>query len=344
VRDWLNNSGTNVDHVEYNSFGKRLDTPAIDAAFGWTGRYRDAHTGLQYNNARWYDPAVGRWLSEDPIGFAAQDPNLSRYVANAPTTYVDPTGLDAEHHIVPKALWDKFGFGPEAKKAFGRAVIKVTGDHDYSKHGAKTGYTAHVTKELNDQLCEFMSRHGITDGVLSPELQEQFAKDFVKHIRTTKNPYIRGFNNAVRLGREGIIDWWENRGGKDIPQPRLPNRLTRVKGIAEAVGETGGSVAKKLARKLKGPLPFVLGVPFSIYCFPENVRAKGFGRALADEALDTIPIVEWVKPGTEIVTGKDWVPPPGEKGFFDQPQGEYRPYRPPTDRPDPTPWGWGPKY
>jgi RHS repeat-associated protein len=90
-----------VDHVEYNSFGKRLDTPAIDAAFGWTGRYRDAHTGLQYNNARWYDPTVGRWLSEDPIGFGASDANLLRYVDNAPTLYIDPSGMARA-----KRLWN----------------------------------------------------------------------------------------------------------------------------------------------------------------------------------------------------------------------------------------------
>ncbi len=40
-----------------------------------------------------YDPTVGRWLSNDPIGFAAGDTNLQRYVGNSPTNYVDPTGL-----------------------------------------------------------------------------------------------------------------------------------------------------------------------------------------------------------------------------------------------------------
>ena len=42
---------------------------------------------------RWYDPAVGRWISEDPIGFAGGDANRTRYVANHPTIGTDPTGL-----------------------------------------------------------------------------------------------------------------------------------------------------------------------------------------------------------------------------------------------------------
>jgi hypothetical protein len=41
-----------------------------------------------------YDPSIGRWLSEDPIGFAGGDVNLYRYVHNDPTTFTDPSGLE----------------------------------------------------------------------------------------------------------------------------------------------------------------------------------------------------------------------------------------------------------
>ena len=40
-----------------------------------------------------YDPTTGRFISQDPIGFAAGDANLYRYVGNTPTIYVDPLGL-----------------------------------------------------------------------------------------------------------------------------------------------------------------------------------------------------------------------------------------------------------
>jgi len=42
------------------------------------------------NHVRWFDPTVGRWLSEDP---AAADENLYRYCGNAPTDGTDPSGL-----------------------------------------------------------------------------------------------------------------------------------------------------------------------------------------------------------------------------------------------------------
>jgi len=43
-----------------------------------------------------FDPSIGKWISEDPEGFAAGDANLYRYVGNAPTDGVDPSGLDKE--------------------------------------------------------------------------------------------------------------------------------------------------------------------------------------------------------------------------------------------------------
>ena len=64
----------------------------------------DNATGLQNNLNRWYDPAVGRWLSQDPIGFDAGDGNLYRYVENAPTIEIDPTGLMQQLMAYPGAV------------------------------------------------------------------------------------------------------------------------------------------------------------------------------------------------------------------------------------------------
>ena len=45
----------------------------LSTRYLWTGREFEILTGLQYNRNRWYDPALGRWMSEDPIGFAGGD-------------------------------------------------------------------------------------------------------------------------------------------------------------------------------------------------------------------------------------------------------------------------------
>src|SRR5262249_31939679 len=66
------------------------------SSFGWIylhqgGRY-DTNTGLYNFRHRDYSPALGRWISQDPLGFATSEVNLYRYVVNNPTNHVDPSG------------------------------------------------------------------------------------------------------------------------------------------------------------------------------------------------------------------------------------------------------------
>jgi len=49
--------------------------------------------GFYYMRARYYDPNVGRFISEDPSGFGGGDVNLMAYVGNNPINYTDPLGL-----------------------------------------------------------------------------------------------------------------------------------------------------------------------------------------------------------------------------------------------------------
>jgi len=50
-----------------------------EGRFRWPGRESDAEVGLQYHRARHYDPAVGRWTSQDPLGYESGDGNLYPY-------------------------------------------------------------------------------------------------------------------------------------------------------------------------------------------------------------------------------------------------------------------------
>ena len=83
-----------ANHRIYDSFGDLTSetNAAVDCLFGFTGRAYDESSGLQNNLNRWYDSKVGRWASEDPIGFDGLDANQYRYVVNSPTNATDPTG------------------------------------------------------------------------------------------------------------------------------------------------------------------------------------------------------------------------------------------------------------
>ncbi|NEQ42469.1 MAG: RHS repeat-associated core domain-containing protein [Leptolyngbya sp. SIOISBB] len=64
--------GNILNRIVYDSFGQVTSetNPDFDFRFGYTGREWDDATGLMYYRARYYDPVVGRFLSEDPIGEA----------------------------------------------------------------------------------------------------------------------------------------------------------------------------------------------------------------------------------------------------------------------------------
>jgi RHS repeat-associated protein len=75
----------------YSPYGQ--SSTAGDAAgnrIEFTGRENDA-TGLLFYRARYYDPVLKRFISEDPIGLAAGT-HLYGYVDGNPVLYTDPTG------------------------------------------------------------------------------------------------------------------------------------------------------------------------------------------------------------------------------------------------------------
>ena len=104
VRKITDSSGLVVNSYDYDAYGN-IEASVEDIAnpFTYTGREFDAESGLYYYRARYYDPATGRFLAEDPIGFGAGDLNLYRYVFNDPVNFTDPDGRIAAVIAVPVA-------------------------------------------------------------------------------------------------------------------------------------------------------------------------------------------------------------------------------------------------
>jgi RHS repeat-associated protein len=77
----------------YDSFGRiASQSGAREAPYAFQGRESDQESGLYYFRARYYDPQVGRFISEDPIGFRGGN-NLYSFVRNNPIILTDPSGL-----------------------------------------------------------------------------------------------------------------------------------------------------------------------------------------------------------------------------------------------------------
>ncbi len=90
------NAGTTYT---YEPFGKTTVTGTSLNPFQFTGREHEGPavggvdgTGLYYYRARYYQPRLQRFLSEDPIGFLGGDVNLYGYVGQNPVLWTDPSG------------------------------------------------------------------------------------------------------------------------------------------------------------------------------------------------------------------------------------------------------------
>ncbi len=85
-------AGAIVASYPYDSFGNLgHSTGTVVNPFRYTGREWDSEAGLYFYRARYYDPATGRFLSEDPIGFKGGI-NFYPYVGNSVPNFSDPSG------------------------------------------------------------------------------------------------------------------------------------------------------------------------------------------------------------------------------------------------------------
>ncbi|MBE7050175.1 MAG: RHS repeat-associated core domain-containing protein [Ruminococcaceae bacterium] len=89
VTDILSN-GTVTDEFEYDAYGNQKTNTTSDNSFRYCGEYYDEESGLIYLRNRYYDPSIGRFITEDPIRDGL---NWYVYCGNNPVMYVDPNGL-----------------------------------------------------------------------------------------------------------------------------------------------------------------------------------------------------------------------------------------------------------
>lgn len=95
-----NTGAASARRVVYRPFGALVQNSGSTSSVperGFTGQRFEASVGVYDYNARWYDPAIARFVQPDPLVRDAYDPQALgpfSYVANDPINRVDPTGLE----------------------------------------------------------------------------------------------------------------------------------------------------------------------------------------------------------------------------------------------------------
>ena len=122
-----NDEGESVWEQELDMYGKVrkfANKDYVHLPFRYQGQYYDSEIDLCYNRFRYYDPETGRYISEDPIGFASGEFNFYNYVSDS-NSWVDIFGLAKTY--AQKKAWNN------ARKKYWKDEAKAN-PQKYSAH------------------------------------------------------------------------------------------------------------------------------------------------------------------------------------------------------------------
>jgi RHS repeat-associated protein len=94
VINLVNKSNQIVNSYEYDPYGNALTrSEQVPQPFQFSASFFDPETGLYFMRARYYDPQLARFISEDPVGIGGQGA-MYAFVGDDPINATDPNGLD----------------------------------------------------------------------------------------------------------------------------------------------------------------------------------------------------------------------------------------------------------
>jgi RHS repeat-associated protein len=211
VRDLLANDGSVLAHYSYDSYGQPLATgaPAVENDLGFTGREYSPSTGLLYLRARYYSPRLGRFISEDPIGFAGRDINTYRYAQNSPLNLFD---LNGETFFENAAIEARIqAFVTAAEECLGKAVFTAIGEAGVYLLLAGEGIpiypggdaNVYVGKTTRSFAVRFSEHAGKLIGeTRSFRVSEEFLAKNPKALRTIEQLLMNAFGGKAQLANK----------------------------------------------------------------------------------------------------------------------------------------------
>jgi RHS repeat-associated protein len=197
TRMLTNASGEAVGKFSYTPYGAlEASTGTATTPLGFAGQYTDSQTGLQYDRARFYDPATGQFLSSDPLEAVTGQPYS--YGGDNPLNLIDPSGLSCSG-LIPNPI----DCASEAVEEVGSAIDtagEVAGDV-----GELASEAAGVAKEGVDFVVEHRD-------VIVPVVVTS-----VCVVQAEACPVVIGISAAITTGEninhalsEPCFDFWGN--------------------------------------------------------------------------------------------------------------------------------------
>ena len=158
ITELTDSIATVVQSYVYSSFGKiesQLD-PNFVQPYTFTAREFDPETGFYYYRARYYEPSIGSFITEDPLEFEA-GPNFYRYVLNNPINWVDPFGLILTDEQIANIIFNETRSLSGKRVAEARVNIAqaiINGDEALGDKRPITAPTTAIVPEVERAIIE----------------------------------------------------------------------------------------------------------------------------------------------------------------------------------------------
>ena len=162
-------AGQVVKTYSYDPYGiEKNPDPTDTNPFRYCGEYYDAETQNIYLRNRYYDPATGRFITEDPIGDGL---NWYVYCGNNPVIFIDPWGLEMDT--------DEKEFGKHSsvfKRLVELGVSYMNAASDYERD------RYHAEAELIRELSRCVKNQNLQQiGLIYPNKVDEAVSKIIQH-------------------------------------------------------------------------------------------------------------------------------------------------------------------
>lgn len=214
--------GDIVEIYGYDPYGFTDSPSVVGNPYLYTGRQYDSETGLYYYRARYYDPALARFLQVDPIGYLG-GMNLYAYCGNTPVNLDDPSGT--------YAVWDDLAF--MAAGGLGGIAGQAISDLISGERSSTEAYWgAFVGGAISGEVLLYTANPwlaGAAGGAAS-----SFTKQSLENVTGKRSGYDVG-DYVLSTVFGGLVGWL-------VPTPAIP-------GVTSGQGSFG-QVTKRLVTEL----------------------------------------------------------------------------------------------
>ena len=264
VAQRLDGSGSVVSKSTYDAYGAESSTSTPTDPFGYnaqSGYYLDRETGLYLCTYRYYDPAKGRWLNRDPIGYAG-GMNLYGYCGAGPVGAIDLLGFQRTTYDQISDGFAKFGDAITEMSQLGMLMYPVTGDMSLTGSVRKLfGYDDNVEEDSTGGKAGYwlgfvacaVSPEGdvalVADKAASTLLEKEITEGIYLVMTKEGKPYI-GQSSTIweRLLAHVRVDKITRGAAESAVRTHVPGgRVAREIAEQEAIDAHGGILSRMLA-------------------------------------------------------------------------------------------------